>query len=224
MKASRIQHPGSRIQNRGFTLIELLVVIAIMAILAALIIPGTQIAMSARKKARARTELQQVATMIENYKTKLNYYPPSANNASSTNSPFAALYYELAGTRLNAGTYTTLDGVSSIPAASVITAFGVQGFNNVTQGGGDEGVPAQNFTKSTLRAGQFMDVSPGGTTFTILGTSVEGPVMLTGTAGGKINPFGYNSANPTQNPNAYDLWLDILIRGKTLRIYGSPNR
>ena len=120
------------------------------------------------------------------------------------------------------GGFTTLDGNNSIDPATVNAVFSVKGFINVSQGGGDEGITAQNFTKSSLRAGQVMEVSVNGNTFTLLGTTVEGPTMLTGTSSGKINPVGYNSANPTNNPRSYDLWFDILIRGKTERIYSSP--
>jgi hypothetical protein len=33
-----------------------------------------------------------------------------------------------------------------------------------------------------------------------------------------INPWRYNSSNPTNSPGAYDLWVDVLIAGKTNRI------
>ena len=42
--------------------------------------------------------------------------------------------------------------------------------------------------------------------------------MLTGAAGGKVNPICYLSSNPTNNPNAYDLWVDVIIGGVTNRI------
>ena len=30
-----------------------------------------------------------------------------------------------------------------------------------------------------------------------------------------INPWRYNSSNPTNNPGAYDLWVQLSISGKT---------
>ena len=30
-----------------------------------------------------------------------------------------------------------------------------------------------------------------------------------------INPWRYNSSNPTNNPGAYDLWIQLSISGKT---------
>jgi hypothetical protein len=53
--------------------------------------------------------------------------------------------------------------------------------------------------------------------------------LLLGSAGGpdpsyqplgtaNQNPWRYNSSNPTNNPNGYDLWIDLSISGKTNRI------
>ena len=33
-----------------------------------------------------------------------------------------------------------------------------------------------------------------------------------------VNPFRYNSSSPTNNPNSFDLWIDVMIDGKTNRI------
>jgi hypothetical protein len=33
-----------------------------------------------------------------------------------------------------------------------------------------------------------------------------------------MNPIRYNSSSPTNNPNSYDLWIDVVIDGKTNRI------
>jgi len=30
-----------------------------------------------------------------------------------------------------------------------------------------------------------------------------------------LNPWRYNSANPTNNPGSYDLWIQLKIGGKT---------
>jgi hypothetical protein len=86
----------------------------------------------------------------------------------------------------------------------------------------DEGINAQDYTKGTLRNDQIMEkAGVNGGTFFILGSSIEGPIMVPGLNGGKINPVGYNSANPTNNPKSYDLWLDIQIGDKSERIYSS---
>jgi hypothetical protein len=30
-----------------------------------------------------------------------------------------------------------------------------------------------------------------------------------------VNPWRYNSSNPTNNPGSYDLWVQLSIAGKT---------
>ena len=196
-----------------------------MAILAALIIPGAAMAKAARMRSRAKAELNQIAGMIENYKAKMNFYPPSASNSSSTNPPYNPLYYELVGTRntnaANANSFfATLDNNTGISGTDVNNIFSIKGFANVSTGS-DEGINAQNFTRGTLRQGQLGTFTSGGANYILLGTSIQGPVMLTDSKGLTLNPIGYNSANPTNNPKSYDLWLDIQIRGKTERIYSS---
>ena len=57
----------------AFTLIELLVVIAVIAILAGMIFPVTAVVKSSMRKHRARAELFQVQTFIEDYKSKLGF-------------------------------------------------------------------------------------------------------------------------------------------------------
>ena len=224
--AKAAENQKSKIKNRkssllAFTLIELLVVIAIIAILAALIFPITGAVKRASIRSRARAELQNVQTAIEAYKTKLGYYPPASTNIPSIN----PLYYELMGTTYNdvTGFYTTLKGESQIRAVDVPRAFGVAitGFANSTRpGGGDEARAAVGFIRE-LRAGQFLTITKPGSSspsFNILGSAVEGPLMFPGITSGKINPWCYNSSTPTNNPNSYDLWIDVLVSGKTNRI------
>src|SRR6185369_12714744 len=76
-------HPKAEARNRirhqafaGFTLIELLIVIAIIAIPAAMVIPISGAVNRNKIRAKARVELEQVATAIELYKSKLGHYPP----------------------------------------------------------------------------------------------------------------------------------------------------
>jgi prepilin-type N-terminal cleavage/methylation domain-containing protein len=218
---SQTRSSKHRLEDDGFTLIELLVVMAIIAILAALIFPGARMAAGAKAKNRARAELKQIESYIELYKTKYNVYPP----CSPVNDPkMNSLYYELTGTRLNNGVYTTLNGSSQIQPGDIHLAFLLDGFVNSMQGAGnDEGQQPRDFVTQTLRSGQFSRVLVtnkvllASTSVVILGSSLSGGDMLPG-ATGPINPFGYNSATPSHNPNSYDLWLDINIFGKTYRI------
>jgi hypothetical protein len=50
-----------------------------------------------------------------------------------------------------------------------------------------------------------------------LGTTVKGPLMING-ATTPINPFRYNSSSPVNNVDKFDLWVDLDIGGKTVRI------
>jgi prepilin-type N-terminal cleavage/methylation domain-containing protein len=201
----------------AFTLIEMLVVIAVISILAAMIFPVTGAINRTKVRTRARAELNQVQAAIDAYKIKLGYYPPVDTNYSAMN----GLYYELVGTTFNAAanTYTTLDGSTRFLTTDFgINTFGpaVNGFLNCTRGaGGDEGQPAVNFFKG-FKTGQFLAVT--NPTATVLGTTLQGPLMYQSTTGGKINPWRYNSTTPTNNPNSYDLWVDVLVGHETNRI------
>ncbi|HOW79554.1 MAG TPA: hypothetical protein PK406_08895, partial [Verrucomicrobiota bacterium] len=53
---------------------------------------------------------------------------------------------------------------------------------------------------------------------TVLGSALEGPLVYQDARGAKLNPWRYNSSNPTNNPNSFDLWMDIAVGGKTNRI------
>lgn len=65
---------------RGFTLVEMLVVLAIIGVLAAILVPTIGIAVRTVRQGAIRTEMKQMETAIENYKTKFNGYPLDFNN------------------------------------------------------------------------------------------------------------------------------------------------
>src|SRR4051794_29372201 len=88
--------PGRRSSRLAFTLIELLIVIAIIAILAGLLVPVAGRISVSRMKSVSRAELTQIATAIDAYKAKYNFYPPD----NPTNPLPNALYFELVGTFL----------------------------------------------------------------------------------------------------------------------------
>ena len=208
----------------GFTLIELLVVISIIAVLAAFIIPVLQAAKASEYKKVAQGELEHLETALENYKAKYGAYPPSNKNPSGANyDPMILnqLYYELSGVTRNAsGDFTTLDGSTTITAKNYKEAYGVGGVENCTQGGGEDGVSAKDFL-SGLKQNQFViGISNGVVPNTAeIVTSVGGPDDAYQPLGVlHLNPFRYNSTNPTNNPGSYDLWIDLRINGKTNRI------
>jgi prepilin-type N-terminal cleavage/methylation domain-containing protein len=207
-----------RLPCPGFTLIELLVVVAVIAILAAMIIPITGAVGRTKIRTKARAELKQVESAIEGYKTKLGYYPPVDTNRMD----FNPLYYELGGTRIdNNGNFTTLDGSSQINGGSVRALFGLNigGFSNSTKGAGDEGPRAVNFLGRGFKPGQYLLTAQTVPHIIVLGSTLEGPLMYPGvSAATKINPWRYNSVTPTNNPDSFDLWIDVKVGGKTNRI------
>jgi prepilin-type N-terminal cleavage/methylation domain-containing protein len=196
--------------RRGFTLIELLIVIAIIAILAAMIIPVTGAVNRTKIKSKAHTELERIATSIELYKAKLGHYPPDNPNNPALNQ----LYFELVGTTITNGTYVTLDGAAQVSVAALPMVFGswVGGFINTSRtGAGDESRPAGRFLDSLKPDESITITSPPPNLTKLLVAAVPAPV-------GYINYFSYVSSNPTNNPNSFDLWVDVVINGKTNRI------
>jgi prepilin-type N-terminal cleavage/methylation domain-containing protein len=201
----------------AFTLIELLVVISIIALLSGLVIAGLGAAKKSANRSTAKANLAFVAAAIESYKDKYNTYPPSNTNSVMLN----PLYYELSGVTLSGSTYTTLDGAAKITEADYKTAFGIGGILNVTRGGGDDGVAAKNFLPGLDSKLVNDNVSNNLVRTTILVTSVGGPDVNYQPLGARdLNPFHYNSFNPTNNPGGYDLWLELHIGGKT-NIFGN---
>jgi len=211
---------GSRF-TRAFTLIELLVVIAVIAILASLVFPVTAAVNRVKIRSKARVELAQLQMAIDNYRAKLGHFPPDNPGRPSTNQ----LYFELLGTTnigaAGAPVYRTLDGSATISSTLLNSDFGagVSGFVNCTPaGGGDEGRFATPFLNG-LKPGQIAAL-PTDPNVKFIVCSVPSPntASLGYLGAGTLTPFYYNSTNPTNNPSTYDLWVDVMIAGKTNRI------
>jgi prepilin-type N-terminal cleavage/methylation domain-containing protein len=194
--------------HRGFTLIELLVVIAIIAILAGLLFTAMGGMQQKAMKTRAKAELQKVAIAIDAYKSKLGYYPPD----NALNYSFNSLFYELVGctNNNNGAAFYPLDGSPSVASGTLNAWTRSAGVMNSAKSlaSSDEGRVVQSFLKE-LKLTQYGDVNG----IRRLGVALDGPVMA-----GNVTPFYYNSSNPTNNPNSYDLWVDIRVGGKTNRI------
>lgn len=216
MKIPHLPHLINGPRSRGFTLIELLVVISIIGILAALLIPGIGKVRQKMAIARVQAEIKRVESYIADYKTKLGFYPPDNPNNYAVNQ----LFFELSGVR-DAGThFQTLNGSGAI--TNVPGFYGnpqITGFANVLRTGGEDGQVAKSFMKD-IGPGQYLRIQNNAVSGAVLGTKVEGPVMMAEDGGGTgvINPFRYHSSNPTNNPNSYDLWVDIRVGSKTNRV------
>ena len=215
MKTQSRNVTGNTWRVTGFTLIELLVVIAIIALLAAMIFPITGAVNRTKMQSRAKVELAEIGNAIKLYKDKIGQYPPD----NPTNAAVNPLYYELLGTTNNGTYYVTLDGGAQISPATIAAYFsGATAFANSTQpGGSDETRRASRFLRD-LKPGRYGQITNGPAPVTLLTCSVVWPNTVLPIQFGGLNPFRYNSSNPTNNPNSFDLWVDIIISGKTNRI------
>ncbi|HXI69850.1 MAG TPA: type II secretion system protein [Verrucomicrobiae bacterium] len=206
--------PSTLNSQLAFTLVELLVVISIIAILAAFTIPALRAFKRISIINQTRAEMANLETAIESYKAAYGFYPPSNPNDARIN----PLYFELLGTTNNNGVYYTLDGSANISAnaTTVMNAFGVSGFVNVMKSGTGEDAPAARSFLSNLKPRQFISVTNNSVLATVLMAAVGGPdpnyLPFANTP--DFNPWRY-ACPGTNNPNSYDLWVQLSIGGKT---------
>lgn len=73
--------------KKAFTLIELLVVIMIIAVLAAMIVPRILSRQAEAKKSAARSDLVNLAKMIELYRLDVGYYPTADEGLEALRTP-----------------------------------------------------------------------------------------------------------------------------------------
>jgi prepilin-type N-terminal cleavage/methylation domain-containing protein len=209
----------------AFTLIELLVVIAIIGILAALVFPVVGVVNKNKQISLAKTELQQIQQAIEGYHTKLGTYPPDNPNNVVSNQ----LYFELIGTTNDAPahagtaqTYVTLDGSSQASTSDLNKYFGVLGIGNTaTRAHSDDTGSAASGFLTHLLPNQISMVDTGSPQVLILVCPVSWPsdrAAVLPNAPPGTNPWRYTSSHATNNTGSYDLWVDLVIRGKTNRV------
>jgi prepilin-type N-terminal cleavage/methylation domain-containing protein len=206
------------VSRRAFTLIELLTVIAVIGILAALLFPAFSAVKRHALINHATTEMAQLETAIDRYKAAYGFYPPG-NAQSPPNPAINQLYYELTGTtNTPGGNFAPLDGSSTIAPADVTSFFGVVGFINCTTTNSTEDAPKARDFLPDLKPNQIGVITNGGTgSANLIVSSIDWPTA----AGAQIsaqshnNPWRYNSSSPTNNPGSYDLWIQLVIAGKT---------
>jgi len=219
----RMRPISTAVELAAFTMIELLVVIAIIGILASLLVGVAPVAVAKMRVSRAQTELATVSACISYYQSKKGFYPPD-NTTMTTQSP---LFYELTGTLqtntakgaslLSQQTMETLTSGSGTQY-QIFSLFNLPGFMNYTADPTE--LNSLNYFPGlkTLQYGSFYIAGNSGATFTLLGSQIPGPYMTNTAAKTTLNPWHYVSSNPTHNPNSFDLWLDISLRGQTNRI------
>jgi prepilin-type N-terminal cleavage/methylation domain-containing protein len=216
-------------REAAFSLIELLIVIAIIAILAAMVIPVVGMVNAKKQISVAQTQLKALEMAIDGYKTKLGSYPPD----NPVNSVSNQLYFELMGTTNNGigkvpDLWVTMDGSAQIgtgTSPNINAVFNVSGIaNSTTRAHSDDtGAAAQSFLNN-LTPNQIGVLDPstsGGQNIKLLVCSIPWPADKTPppiATNPSLNPWNYISSHPTNNNGSYDLWVDLIIKGKTTRV------
>jgi prepilin-type N-terminal cleavage/methylation domain-containing protein len=229
--------PPVRIEGHGqdaratitaFTLIELLVVIAIIGILAALVFPVVGVVNRNKQLSLAKVQMQAIQQAIEGYHTKLGNYPPDNTNNPAIN----PLYFELLGTTNDGAgkpaptTWGTLDGSAVITTTAsapnnIYSVFSLAGLaNSSTRAHSDDTGSAASTFLAHLLPNQYAPVDTTQPQILVLVCPVTWPSdRLPILPNNKpANPWRYVSTNPTNNTGSYDLWVDLVIRGKTNRV------
>lgn len=209
---------------------EMLVVIGVIAILASMTVGVVSLAKTSSQEKRIEGQLNKLVTAIEQYKSKVGYYPPDHQLTGANGQPrfdsrgrplvnpvMNPLYYELSGVvvDINAKTFTAVgDPIEhSLSPGQVTSWFGANGFQN--SGRDLASVPSvfNGFKDSDYRLvdGSTINGSPAGSA-KLLTVPVDWARQFENSNPlGKttLNVWKYNSSNPTNNPTTFDLWAEI---------------
>jgi prepilin-type N-terminal cleavage/methylation domain-containing protein len=201
-------------KRHAFTLIEMLVVIAIIGIVAALVINMNVTAQTKKKEAQVKGDAASLLLAINDYQSKLNFYPPDNPNVDS-NVPgpiydaYAAtnpLIYELTGATNNypaSGSILLFDGTNTAP--NFTTLFGRAGVNNANQD-----APPQNFFNSGPQPKEYAAYAGG---FGLEGLIVPVPISNDPT---QTNFWHYDSSSTNRhNLQSFDLWAEYISANKS---------
>jgi hypothetical protein len=163
--------------------------------------------------------LRNLLTAIEAYKEKHGFYPPD-NPKEIAHPP---LFYELIGTRVENNTYYPLNGAPALTSAQIKNNFDTDGFLN----SGPEASEVKNFY-TTAKTNTHYIVSPFSNDRGIaLRVPARGPKHPTVAEADLLITWRYIVARPqkkpgdrypTNNPASFDLWAEVVIRGRTVTI------
>jgi prepilin-type N-terminal cleavage/methylation domain-containing protein len=78
--------------KNAFTLIEMLVVIAIIGIIATLVLNMNSAAQTAKRNASVNADKEKLITLIDQYQSVLNFYPPDNGNLNNGTALTTATY------------------------------------------------------------------------------------------------------------------------------------
>jgi prepilin-type N-terminal cleavage/methylation domain-containing protein len=207
-------------KRHAFTLIEMLVVIAIIGIVAALVVNMNAGAQAAKRNAQVNADKSKLMTMINNYQSKLNFYPPDNGNlANYSLANYAANYdawaainpllYELTGaTNTTNGYIQAFDGTTNVSTNIYYQVFGRQ---SVANSNPDE---PHNFFQPGPQPKEYTNYYSASGTSNVWGLLV--PVSMVSPTGTPITNFWHYDASSTNRHNlsGYDLWAEYLIGSK----------
>lgn len=199
----------------AFTLVELLVVIAIIGVLAAFTIPALDAVRRHQAISQTQAEMEVLDTAIKSYHATYGFYPPG----NPANPLVNQLYYELEGTTNNniiSGDFRVIDNLSDeLTSSQIQSIFGVGGFINCSKPSSGEDAPVAKDFISGLRPNQTATYTVGGVPITVLIGSAGGPDPSYQPLGKEdVNPWRYRYPG-VNNPDGYDLWMQLSILGKT---------
>ncbi|HEY3863763.1 MAG TPA: type II secretion system protein [Verrucomicrobiae bacterium] len=212
----------------AFTLIEMLTVITIMSIIAAMIVTMAQSASQKKKIVAVDGEKERLVNLIENYKAKLNFYPPD-NGGLISNTADLAVYDGMAAT--NQLMYELM-GVTNVPGSKQrMLVFNSPDINTPLLG--------SEFAKNFNRGGvancdpsepnNFFLPGPLPKEYTNYDATVTPPIcgLLVPTEFTNVrvaNFWHYDSSTTNRhNITSYDLWAEYSIGSKSGRMILKTN-
>jgi type II secretory pathway pseudopilin PulG len=230
-------------------LIELLTVIAVIGLLAALVTGLSGRSGIAGRQGRIRSELNQLITAIENYKSDYGHYPPDHTlpqqnpNDPLVNAVTNQLFYELSGVVVDNANqrFHTAGGAETINSTTVKGFFNTDGFVNA-QADLKKAPRAYFQPKTSQHAEISRTPNPD---VEVLVVPVKWPAIPpvnpsldpkftwpiqppTGTSAAElrrlheVNPWRYVSTRPTNNATSFDLWAEW-VEGKQVKVLSNWN-
>jgi prepilin-type N-terminal cleavage/methylation domain-containing protein len=199
-------------KRHAFTLIEMLVVIAIIAIVAGMVVNQIAGAKAAQKNAQVNAGKNKLMAMIENYQSKLNFYPPDNGNLATAlpanydaTAAINPLLYELTGaTNTNSSPPSIILFDTNVPIYQS-TFSNLFGRSSVANSSTDE--PHSFYIPQPKEYTNYSG-------YTLEGLLV--PVVMVGPTGTPITNFWHYDSSTTNRHNlsGYDLWAEYVIGSK----------
>jgi prepilin-type N-terminal cleavage/methylation domain-containing protein len=192
-------------KKNAFTLIEMLVVITIIGIVAALVVNMNSGAQTAKRNAQVNADKAKLTLLIENYQSKLNFYPPDNGFLASNTANFAIydayaatnpLIYELTGATNTKGNIILFDTNTS--QTTFNNWFGRSAVANANP---DE--PHSFYIPQPKEYASYPN------------STLEGLLVPVSLGPNFTNYWHYDSSSTNRhNPSGFDLWAEYISATK----------